>query len=99
MAKRAGPIIAAIVTPTDRDAAEKLLAEVRYDAQITLNERMPTRKDNIGDLVINAFILIGILIGFSTVAGLAFGGVRAVRRFVGKGQEPEAMITLHLENR
>jgi hypothetical protein len=98
MAKRAGPIIAAIVTPADRDAAEKLLAEIRYDAQITLAERMPTQKDNIGDLVVNAFVLIGILLGFSTVAGLAFGGVRAIRRLNNRGAEPDAMITLHLGN-
>jgi hypothetical protein len=98
MAKRSGPIVAAIVAPADRDAAEKLLAEVRYDAQITLSERMPTRRDNIGDLVVNAFILIGILLGFSLVAGLSFGGFRAIRRLASRGDEPEAMITLHLGN-
>jgi hypothetical protein len=99
MAKRSGPIVAAMVAPADRDAAEKLLAEVRYEAQITLSEYVPTQRDNIGNLIINAFVLIGILLGFSVVAGLAFGGVRAVRRLVRRGEEPEAMIALHLENR
>jgi hypothetical protein len=99
MAKRSGPIVAAIVAPPDRDEAEKLLAEVRYEAQITLSERMPTRKDNIADLVLNAFVLIGILLGLTIAGGLVFGGVRALRRVFSQGKEPEAMITLHLENR
>jgi hypothetical protein len=84
--------VAAIVAPSDPDAAERLLAQVRYEAQVTLAERMPTRRDNIGDLIINALILIGFLLGFSLVAGLAFGGLRALRRVMNPGPEPEAMI-------
>jgi len=99
IAKRSGPLVAAIVAPPDPDAAERLLGEVRYEAQITLAERMPTQKDNIGDLIVNAFVLIGILLGFSLVAGLTMGGFRVIRQILRKGPEPEAMITLHLEQR
>ncbi len=99
VAKRSGPLVAAVVAPADPDAAERLLGEVRYEAQITLAERMPTQKDNIGDLIINAFILIGILLAFSLVAGLTMGGFRVLRQILRKGPEPEAMITLHLEQR
>ena len=60
---------------------------------------MPTRKDNIGDLVINAFVLIGILLCFCLVAGLTMGGFRVARQFLRHGEDPEAMITLHLEKR
>jgi hypothetical protein len=91
--------VAAIVAPADADAAERLLGEVRYEAQVTLNERVPTRRDNIGDLIINAFILIGILLGFSLAGGLMFGGARAIRKMTRRGPEPEAVISLHLENR
>ena len=64
MAKRTGPLVAVILSPASPDDAERLLAQVRYEPSITWSERVPTRRDNIGDLVINAFELIGILLGF-----------------------------------
>lgn len=96
MVKRSGPLIAVVIAPPDADAAERLLSLVRYEATITMDEYVPTRRDNIGDLVINAFILIGFLLGFSLVAGLAVGGLGAIRKRLRKGQDPEAMIVLHL---
>ena len=62
-----------------------------------MDEYVPTRRDNIGHLVITAFELIGILLIFSTIAGLSFGGWRLFRRR--KGADPDAMITLHLADR
>ena len=97
LAKRSGPMVAVVLSPPDPDYAENLLAQVRYQAQVTLDEYVPTRKDNIGDLVINAFILIGILLAFSVVSGFAVGGIRALVRRSRHGEEPDAMITLHLE--
>lgn len=99
LAKRSGPLIAVIVSPADRNEAERLLSKVRYQAEITWSEHVPTRRDNIGDLVINAFILIGLLLIFATVAGLGVGGVRAFLRTRRGGKEAEAMITLHLADR
>jgi hypothetical protein len=99
MVKRSGPLVAVILAPPNADAAEKVLSQVRYHMDITLNERVSTRRDNIGDLVINAFILIGILLCFSLVGGLAFGGVRAFLRRGGRGDEADAMIVLHLQDR
>ena len=96
VAKRSGPLVAVIVSPPDPDYAEKLLSQVRYQAEVTRDEYVPTRRDNIGDLVINAFILIGILLAFSVVSGFALGGFRALRRRTRHGEEPDAMITLHL---
>ena len=99
MVKRAGPLVAVILSPANADAAERLLSLIRYQADVTLDERVSTRRDNIGNLVINAFILIGILLAFSTVGGLAFGGVRAFLRRGTRGQEADAMIVLHLGDR
>jgi hypothetical protein len=62
-----------------------------------MDEYVPSRRDNIGHLIITAFELIGILLVFSAVAGLSFGGWRVFRRK--KGAEPEAVITLHLVDR
>ena len=99
MVKRSGPLVAVILSPFNPDAAEKLLSLIRYQAEITLDERVSTRRDNIGDLVINAFILIGILLCFSIVGGLAFGSVRAFLRRGGRGEAADAMIVLHLQDR
>ena len=62
-------------------------------------EHIPTRRDNIGNLVINAFILMGILLVFCVVAGLGVGGFRVLRRRGKGGADADAMITLHLEGR
>jgi hypothetical protein len=99
MVKRTGPLVAVILSPPNADAAEKLLSLIRYQAAITLDERVSTRRDNIGNLVINAFILIGILLCFSIVGGLAFGSVRAFLRRGGRGEEADAMTVLHLHDR
>jgi len=97
MAKRSGPLVAVVLSTPDPDFAENLLAQVRFQAQVTQDEYVPTRRDNIGNLVITAFILIGILLLFSVVAGLAVGGFRTFLRRMRHGQEPEPMILLHLE--
>lgn len=95
LAKRTGPLVAVIVASPDANEAEKLLAQIKYKASISWSEYVPSRRDNIGDLVINAFILVGILLAFTTVSGLAFGWFRVLRRR-GRTDEPDALTTLHL---
>lgn len=100
MPKRAGPLVALILSPPNADAAERLLALVRYKADVTLSEYVPTRRDNLGDLILNIFILTGILLVFCAVAGLAYGGaLAALRRLRGGSAADEPMIMLHLEDR
>jgi hypothetical protein len=96
--KRTGPLVAVILSPPSADDAERLLSLVRYQATISWDQHVPTRRDNIGDLIINAFILIGVLLVFSTVAGLAFGGFRSILRRSRK-DDPEAMTVLRLGDR
>ncbi|MBI1790351.1 MAG: hypothetical protein HYR60_22695 [Acidobacteria bacterium] len=95
--KRTGPLVAVLLSPPNPDEAEKLLAQVRYQASITWSERVPSQRDNIGDLVVNIFLLTGILLAFAVVSGLAFGGFRALlfRRWTRLQEEP--VIRLHLE--
>jgi hypothetical protein len=96
MVKRSGPLVAVVLSPTDPDSAERLLAQVRYQASVTRDEYVPTRRDNIGVLVISAFKLIGILLVFAVASGLGVGGLRAFRRRGGRGDEADALTTLHL---
>jgi len=97
--KRSGPLVAAIQNSPDADFAERLLGTIRYQATVTQDEYVPTRRDNMGDLLLNICILIGILAAFAVVSGLVFGGLRGLWRRGGKAAEADAMITLHLENR
>jgi hypothetical protein len=96
MAKRSGPLIAVVVSPPDADFAERLLGQVRYQVSITRDEYVPGKRDNIGVLIINIFIFIGILAAFSILSGLFVGGFRTWLRRGRKGEEAEPMITLHL---
>jgi hypothetical protein len=98
VAKRSGPLVAVIVSPPHPDAAERLLALVRYQATVTRSEYVPSQRDNIGNLVLTAFELTGVLLLFAAVAGLAVGGVRAFLRR-GRGGEGDPMIVLHLGER
>jgi hypothetical protein len=96
MVKRSGPLVAVVLNPPDPNLAEKLLGVIRYQAIVTADERVPTQRDNIGNLVVNAFVLIGILLGFAVVAGFALGAFRALRRRASGGEEADALVTLHL---
>jgi hypothetical protein len=96
LVKRSGPLVAMALSPPDADAAERLLSQVKYEASVTLDQWVPSHKDNIGNLVINAFILIGILLGFSILSGVAYGALRAFWRRGNRGEEADALTTLHL---
>jgi hypothetical protein len=97
LVKRSGPLLAVVLKAPDADAAERLLGQVRYQATVTVDEYVPTKRDNIGNLVVNAFILIGILLAFSVVSGLVVGGLRAFRHRGKNGEEADAILTLHID--
>jgi hypothetical protein len=98
MAKRSGPLIAVVLSPPDLDAAEHLLSLVRYQAAVTMHEYVPTRRDNVGHLILTIFQLIGILLLFALFSGLAVGGFRFLIRRGAKGQDADPMIMLHLDD-
>jgi hypothetical protein len=95
LAKRAGPLVAVILSPKDPNQAERLLSFVTYKAEITLNERVPTARDNVGDLLVNIFLLVGYILAVFIAAGL---GVAVARR-LGWGTSGDPMTLLHLEDR
>ena len=75
--KRTGPIVAIVSGPISHGDAKDLLASVNYEAEVTYNE--PTflsKRDNIGNLIIGIFTLIGIILVMALVLGVGFGGFR-----------------------
>jgi len=95
MAKRAGTMVAVILAPQEPNAAERLLALVRYNGVVTEDERVPNARDNVGQLLITIFTLTGIVLVLCLVAGLAV----AVLRRLGWGTSGDPMTLLHLDDR
>jgi hypothetical protein len=98
--KRSGPLVAVALPPANADAAERLLADVRYEAQITLNQRVPAKDENVGTMIVSIFTLAGILILFATAAGVAFGGFRVLwKKVTGHEIAGDPIIVLNLRDR
>lgn len=79
--KRTGPIVVAINGNIPPDEAPALLASVNYDAEVTMNQ--PTKlnpKDNIGNLIVGIFVLVGFIVLLAVILGFAFGGVRVLTK-------------------
>ena len=99
VAKRSGPLIAVALNPSSPDEAERLLAKIKYQAEVTVPEHVPTLKDNPANLFLNIFILCLILAGFCIVSGLVVGGLRVLLRRAGASGDGDNMISLHLSGR
>jgi hypothetical protein len=97
--KLTGPLIAIALHPASPDDAERLLAQVKYQAEVTIAEKPPTLKDNPANLFLNIMILCGVIIALFIVSGLVFGGIRHLFRRAGPSGEGDEMISLHLTGR
>jgi len=97
--KRTGPLIAVALNPANADEAERLLSQVKYQAEITVPEHVPTLKDNPANLFLNILILCLVLAGFCVVSGVVVGGIRILVRRAGASGEGDSMISLHLSGR
>jgi hypothetical protein len=100
VAKRVGPLVAITIQPPDPDAAERVLAQVRYTANITINENAPISTKQVGGMLMSIIALAGLILGLCLVAGIGFGAFRVILRKLGwSAEESEEMITLHLGNK
>jgi hypothetical protein len=97
--KRTGPLVALALNAPSLDDAERLLAKIRYQAEITLPQHVPTPKDNPVNFFWNVFILCGVLAVFCVLSGVVVGGVRVLLRRSGASGEGDEMISLHLSGR
>jgi hypothetical protein len=97
--KRSGPLVAVTIQPPSLDAAERLLAQVTYRATLTLSEGPARPELGVAEFLITAFTLIGLLVGFTILAGVVYAGIRiAYRKWTGR-PDTEPMVTLHLSDR
>jgi hypothetical protein len=103
--KRTGPIIAIAAGPLSQAEAKSLLSSISYEADVTWNENTYlSKKNNVANFLFNAILLCLIVVGFSLVGGLAFGGFRILmKRFfpdrVFDRREEMEIISLHLDEK
>ena len=77
--KRSGPLVAIVTGGTSASEAKSLLASVNYDADVTWNQNTSLdKKNNIGNLLVNIIMLVGVILGMMVVAGFVFGGFRMI---------------------
>jgi uncharacterized protein DUF6599 len=78
--KHTGPMVV-VVNGVPESEAESLLASVNYDAEVTWNQATKMNpRDNIGNLIVGIFMLIGVILLVALIFGFAFGGVRLVAK-------------------
>jgi hypothetical protein len=105
IARRTGPIIVVESGAVGSGDAKALLNSVNYEAEVTWNEATSiSKRDNVGNLLLAVFGLIGILLVFALIFGLFFGGIRVLltRYFPGTVLDlPEniEILQLHLRDR
>lgn len=102
LARRTGPILAVETGAVASNAARDLINSVNYEAEVTWDEATSlSKRDNIGNLILAVFALIGIILLVSFIFGVFFGGTRVlVKRFfpdkVFDRPEEVEIIQLHL---
>jgi hypothetical protein len=99
--KLTGSIVALVLNPADRDAADDLLAQINYRSSVDLNESPPPKisVQSVVSMVLTGMELAGLLILFCLAAGLGLAGVRLLRRKLGHQSAEEPMTLLHLVDR
>jgi hypothetical protein len=79
LVRRSGPLVAVVTGAIGSDDARSLLNSVNYEAEVTWNEQTSvSKRDNIGNLIVAVFALIGIILLVSLIFGIFFGGVRVM---------------------
>jgi len=101
LVKRSGPLVALVPAPPDAAAAAKLLKQVSYQASVQFNESvpLPVKAQSVAQMILAIFTLAGIVLAFCVLSGLAFAGIRILRRRFGHADAGDAMIVLHLESK
>ncbi len=105
LVRRSGPLLAIVTGAIGSSEAKQLFSSVNYEADVTWNEATSlSKRDNIGNLIVAVFALIGIILLISLIFGIFFGGIRILmkRLFPDKvfdRPEQVEIIQLHIEER
>ncbi len=105
VAKRTGPIVALVKGQISESDAKSILSGVSYEAEVTWNENTGlSKRDNIGNIVVAACILAGLIFLASVGTGAVFGFGRIIltrlfpKRYKDRTVEPD-FISLDLKDK
>ena len=88
-----------VVQPPDADSAERVLAQVQFAGNLTLNQAVPLNQAQyLAKLFLNIFTLSGILMALSIIVGVGFGGFRVLLRKLRKGEEESPYTLLQIRD-
>ena len=76
VAKQDGPLIAVVLDSRAPDEAQRLLTRVRYRAEVTQHHEEPKRHDSLRNLILDTFILCGLLASLMVLGGVLVAGTR-----------------------
>ena len=76
VAKQDGPLIAVVLNPDSADEAQRLLARVRYRAEVTQHAEEAKRHESLRNIILDTFILCGLLAGLMVIGGVLVAGTR-----------------------
>ncbi len=77
LVRRSGPLVDVVTGAVGSSEAHALLNSVNYEAEVTWNEATSmSKRDNIGNLIVALFALIGIILFITLIFGIFFGGIR-----------------------
>ena len=104
IAKRDGPLIAAVIAPPSQDEAARLLSRIRYAAEVTTDYVKPGRHDNVGTLLLDIMILCGILALLCIAGGVLVAGARILAGRVAPSSifaapDSDGMVHLDIDRR
>jgi hypothetical protein len=97
LAKRAGPLVAVVTPPADGDAAERVLAKVTWEPQLTRQAVGPGAAQGMANIVLTGFLLAGVLFAASLFAGFGLGGFKAFFKKRGWYKEHDAITVLRIK--
>lgn len=87
VAKRKGSLLSMVLGAKNPASANELLDTIPYETQVTWNE--PTyqfKEPSLSVMIVEAFVGTGIILMFAVIAGLGFGGVRLLTKYVLPGK-------------
>ena len=87
-AKRAGPLIATVISSPSADETQRLLSRVRYAAEVTETHRTSHRYDDLSVLLLD-IIFFCIFLAVLMIVG---GGIVAGSRFVARRYAPNSIL-------
>ena len=76
LAKQDGPLIVVVLDSSAPDEAQRLLARVRYRAEVTQHAEEAKRYDSLRNIILDTFMLCGLLASLMVLGGVLVAGTR-----------------------